>query len=608
MASSCLRLRARTLAARCGYCGTTTLCSVDVFNGFVSTFSFTVKEVEDAGGEGFAFVLQDVGPYSVGSPGAGLGYDGLGHGIAVEFDTAKTDAKGDPEEPHVSLHHGIFNTLTSKEPDAARQPFRKALLDLASYDAMPGSRLRPRFATVEYRPAPGTIVVSVSHKEAEEAGGRVVHKELLSVEVGELRGAFHVGFTASTGKSFAKFALLSWSFKALGAGESEQKVGHLCTPDFNGPMCSMTNEAASRECPRRSNCRECVEDVYNCVYCGGGNGDRDIGEGGVAKGEKEGEKEGEGRCVVGVAENVRTCSSLALEPGSCSGGLSRVWLYLLIAALVVVVVFGVVLFRMLPVAQSFRAISLLVALVGGALSGMLLSLLVSAMLVEISETAFFGAAYGLFFLVECFLIAGHIVKEEVPVRGWRHPHVLLLCACDVCIFVAALSCFLLDKRFIRWLPEAPKVLFYANLGATLNFCLVFSVAESVAEVAQRCCSADQQGYAANIVSSRELELESGKSAAGRRASVIAHQARVALVAAASVLSGLWFGFMFGTLRIEEEALYRVALALRREAAYTYPVGALLGGASAMLLQLLQLPLASDEQIDRILRDNARDGL
>ena len=70
---------------------------------------------------------------------------------------------------------------------------------------------------------------------------------------------------------------------------------------------------------------------------------------------------------------------------------------------------------------------------------------------------------------------------------------------------------------------------------------------------------------------------------------------------------MFFGGVFGYLRVEEEASYRVALALQQESAYTFPVGAFVGAISAALQQFLQLPLASDEQIDRIIR-NAGDDL
>ncbi|GBG31814.1 Lectin-related protein [Hondaea fermentalgiana] len=552
---------------------------VRVDNGFVSQFGFSITEVENTGGEGFAFVLQSAGPYSIGNSDAGLGYDGLGSGLAIEFDTAQSAEMGDPATPHISVHSGLFGAkLSAKEPELAEK-YSSPWEDLALYDETLENRLRARFITITYEPSDGILKVSLSHKSADR---RYVHKDLLSTQIGAISGEYHVGFTAATGKSFARFALLSWAFECAGPGETQSQVRTFCSQDFDGPNCAVTNEVAERECPRRTACNVCTEDVYNCAWCSGGN-DGDSGH-----------------CVVGTVENIRECSAVALEPLSCSAGLSHIWIYLLGVAFFVIIVFAFVLFRMLPMVQSFRAISLLVALVGGALSGMVLSYFISISLVEISETTFFGIAYGFFFSVQFILISAHLVKIEIPERGWCSAHVILLIICDVWVFLSAIACFLLDRRFIHWLPEAPKVLFYTVLGASLNFCLVFSIAEITDEVMHKC--SERGGHGANIASTFDTRRGT------RRSAVVSSQARVALLAAASMLSGTFFGFMFGTLRIEEESQYRVALALQQEAAYTYPVGALIGGVSALLYQLVQLPLASDEQIDRILRESGRDGL
>mmetsp|Transcript_12118 Transcript_12118/g.30814 ORF Transcript_12118/g.30814 Transcript_12118/m.30814 type:complete len:232 (+) Transcript_12118:1332-2027(+) len=231
---------------------------------------------------------------------------------------------------------------------------------------------------------------------------------------------------------------------------------------------------------------------------------------------------------------------------------------------------------------------------------MFISYIISVSLVEISETSFFAVAYGLFFLAQFGMICNHVFKEEVPERGVWDSHVLLLLGCAAAVLVSSVACFVLDRRLIHWLPEGPKVLFYTVLGATLNFCLVFSFAEIIAETIARCNKGSSSQYIAT-----SLDRAQGEA---KRDSIMRSKARIALLAGASILSGLFFGFMFGTLRIEEERLYRVALALQQEAAYTYPVGALLGGISAMFYQLLLLPQASDDEIDRILGQHGGDDL
>ncbi len=565
---------------------------VDVEGGFFTTFSFSVTKVVNAGGNGFAFVLQDSGPYTIGRGRDGLGYDGLGHGVAVEFDmVASPPSVG---AAHVSLHAGLFESKLSSKEDAPAS-YRKLVPGLATYDEDPANAQQHRFVTIEYTAAEGVLTVSESHRDSK---GKFVLTDLLRVQLGAVRGKFHVGFTAATSEGgasgFSRMAIRSWYLDTRGSGGNGEggaaaaaaaaaagEARLVCSDGFTGADCSVTNEVASRECPRRLACNTCVEDVYNCAWCGGPN-----------------------KCVVGVVEELKECQAVLLEPLACRAGLSRVWLYLLGVAFVVVLAFGLVLFKVLPARQSFRAISLLVALVGGALSGMAFSFVVSVSLVEISETSFFAVAYGLFFLLQSATIAGHVYREELPARGWDS-HSALLAGCALAALVSAVACFLLDRRLIHWLPETPKVLLYTVLGATLNFCLVFSAAEISGEIAHR-CSASEQSHIASSVERGGARDSQAKGGAAARGAIMRSHARVALLVAASLISGTFFGFMFGTLRIEEEAIYRVALALQQEAAYTYPVGALLGGVSAMLYQLLQLPLASDDQIDNILRHGGDD--
>ena len=547
---------------------------VDVESGFETAFAFRVSEVENGGAEGFAFVLHSSGPYTIGEADAGIGYEGLRDGIAIEFDTVESKSKNDPPGPHVSIHENLEAQLTARESRINRQ--RAMLKDFLTYDENPSNLDFPRVIDIRYFATNGELRVDMETPSKDPKDHKV--ETLLRYQVGRIRGTFYVGFTATTGSSYAKFSLLSWRFKAAGRNETIAALDHKCTPGFDGRACAMTNEVAHKECPRRKSCDVCVEDVYNCAWCTASSGDK---------------------CVVGTQEDIRECSSLALEPLNCAAGLSRIWLYMLGVAALVVVVFGVLLFKTLPLVQSFRAISILVALVVGALTGMFVSLLISVSLVEISETPAFAVLYGIFFLVEFGLLVLHIRGYELPQRGPWSAHVVLLSCCAGFVLISGLSCILLDRSFIHWLPEGLKVLFYTILGATLNFCLVFSVAELINEISKRCCQDDRHK---NIQSSTQAEASNGPI----RISVMESQARISLLAASSVLSGMFFGFMFGTLRIEEESKYRMALALQQETAYTYPMGALIGGVSSVLYQLIQLPLASDETIDRLMRSN--DGL
>ena len=69
----------------------------------------THRNCERKGGDGFAFVVRDDTDAiptiaSVGAPGPGLGYQGLRHSLAVEFDTWHNPRNDEPYERHVAVH------------------------------------------------------------------------------------------------------------------------------------------------------------------------------------------------------------------------------------------------------------------------------------------------------------------------------------------------------------------------------------------------------------------------------------------------------------------------------------------------------------------------
>jgi hypothetical protein len=55
------------------------------------------------GGDGLALVLHTAGAAALGGAGAGLGYDGLPAGVALEFDTWADAAAADPGDNHIAV-------------------------------------------------------------------------------------------------------------------------------------------------------------------------------------------------------------------------------------------------------------------------------------------------------------------------------------------------------------------------------------------------------------------------------------------------------------------------------------------------------------------------
>ena len=482
----------------------------DLSASWVTSFSFTIRGVNSAsedGGAAFAFVAQREGAYVLGEKRSGSGYAGLDGAFAVEFDMLKDKKTSDPDANHISVHPGPYNggPLSSKDSSVPSS-------ESSSGDISAGSlpTVFPSSKVPDFRKMKGETLVTLVYRHSSKR----LHITIKSVEPnaplhatfeaplnlrpgakGNGAGKVYIGFTAVTGQTaYATIALQSWSFRKDGVS--------YCQDGFKqsaGGQCIVTNKEAMHECPRRSTCEQCVEDVYNCVWC-------------------------DEKCVVGTADGVRDCDALMMEPLACGASLSRVWLYMLMLGLVVVVVFGVVLFRMLPPIQSFRAISVLVALVGGALFGMAISFMTSVSLVEITETPFFSIAFGAFFLLEAVLILQHVRSDELPDRGWDK-HVIMLTFSAIWLAITGVLCFVVEKRWVHWLSPSTKILFYSVLGSSLNFALVMSMYDIFAEVRTQCFSSHHVRDRVHGQNSSHLKLAT-------------NTVRVALLAVSSFLSGL----------------------------------------------------------------------
>ena len=64
---------------------------IDLSKGFETEFTFKIhqNDAQYKGGDGFAFVIQNVGPDALGGFGDSLGYKGISQAVVIEFDTHK---------------------------------------------------------------------------------------------------------------------------------------------------------------------------------------------------------------------------------------------------------------------------------------------------------------------------------------------------------------------------------------------------------------------------------------------------------------------------------------------------------------------------------------
>ncbi|KAJ3031331.1 UNVERIFIED_CONTAM: peptide-N4-(N-acetyl-beta- glucosaminyl)asparagine amidase [Siphonaria sp. JEL0065] len=97
----------------------------------VTDFKFRAGSPTGGGADGFAIVLQSAGGTAIGNGGGGLGYAGIPHSIAIEFDMyASRDTCNDPDGNHVSIqtraalpnsaHHKYSRGCSSRVPELAR--------------------------------------------------------------------------------------------------------------------------------------------------------------------------------------------------------------------------------------------------------------------------------------------------------------------------------------------------------------------------------------------------------------------------------------------------------------------------------------------------------
>ncbi len=183
-------------------------------NGFVSTFVFRLSEGDDrnspdggsVGADGIAMVIQSEAPALTGVIGLGIGYDGLPHGLAVEFDSYHNDLANDPDADHVAIQVGNGIFLSSQHA----APFMKAL----SVNNVPRfvADGRRYFARVQY--AEGIMRVWVDTNGAFESPVIELPLDLNSIFPSSSDRAAYFGLTSATGNAIQLHELESWTMTA----------------------------------------------------------------------------------------------------------------------------------------------------------------------------------------------------------------------------------------------------------------------------------------------------------------------------------------------------------------------------------------------------------
>ncbi|CEK15804.1 Legume lectin domain [Chthonomonas calidirosea] len=182
-----------------------------VQGGFDSTFQFQITDLGSSpgftpGADGIAFVIQDdpAGTSALGGYGGEIGYGGITHSLAVEFDTYQNSyfVPPDPNNNHIAIHtHGIgVNSANGQNGtlilgDNPNLPVRMADGNVHT-------------AEIKYLPgAPGNMTVSID-------GVQVLSVPVdLQQALGLPGGMAWVGLTSGTGAAWENHDILSWNYR-----------------------------------------------------------------------------------------------------------------------------------------------------------------------------------------------------------------------------------------------------------------------------------------------------------------------------------------------------------------------------------------------------------
>jgi len=190
--------------------------------GFDTDFSFQLRGGED---DGFAFVIQNHGPTSLGKDGAGLGFGGgfdsaggIPGSLAVEFDTVTNPEFCDLPADHLSVQS---NGASANSPHHAYS----LGATVAPVDLNDGN---VHTARVDY--VPGRLTVFVDRSTEPVLSVPVELSVLLPLD----RGRAWVGFTAATGGGGGQnHDILSWEYVSL-VDDLAAKDFLSSHPSFNG--------------------------------------------------------------------------------------------------------------------------------------------------------------------------------------------------------------------------------------------------------------------------------------------------------------------------------------------------------------------------------------
>lgn len=179
--------------------------------------------------------------------------------------------------------------------------------------------------------------------------------------------------------------------------------------------------------------------------------------------------------------------------------------------------------------------------------------------------------FGVLFLFQSLLLANHVYVEEIQAGVKSKSNMIQLSAIACLFLLSSVFCFVLDKQFVDWLPESRKVVMFSLLSMSLTCSLVFA-----------CFDVWHQVWL--------LYLRKTHATIKRKLflNVLKSKSATPILSLSAVFAGCYFGYVFASLHIEEQdSVYLASLKLREEGVYTYPVGALVGALSGLIVSMMR---------------------
>ena len=197
------------------------------------------------------------------------------------------------------------------------------------------------------------------------------------------------------------------------------------------------------------------------------------------------------------------------------------------------------------------------AAVGAAL-GTAVAFVVTSCLLEVAVNRFFAVYFGLLFLGVGLIILVRVLSSAAFALPLR---VVLLCL-SLVVLLAGMSCAILDHNALS-LSSTARIPLFAILGSATSFALTFSIVDVLN--------------------------------ASLKSPPVQSSMQIVAVLGSSMLAGLIYGLIFAFLDVEDAKSVALRVALMNDELISMPLGALVGGLTAVAnfhLGLAPRPLSS----------------